>query len=163
MNGLVVARESADELARAITRWVQEPAFAREVAAAGLRTFERHFTLDRFATRFGELLQSLRKDPVKKHSAAQITYQNWIAQFDTPTRSDEIALRQRHRAIRKQPVISVLLPVYNPELQILEAAIASVERQLYEHWELCISDDASTDPEIGRFSKVSRRVIRALN
>ena len=151
MNGLVVARESADELARAITRWVREPAFAREVAAAGLRTFERHFTLDRFATRFAELLQSLRKGPVKKHLAAQITYQNWIAQFDTPTRSDAIALRQRHRAMRRQPVISVLLPVYNPELQILKAAIASVERQLYEHWELCIADDASTDPEIRPF------------
>ena len=151
MNGLVVPRENADELARAITRWVQEPAFAHEVAAAGLRTFERHFTLDRFAARFAELLQSLRKDPLKEHSAAQITYQNWVARFDAPTRSDAVALRQRHRAMRRQPVISVLLPVYNPELQILEAAIASIERQLYEHWELCIADDASTDPETRPF------------
>jgi len=39
MNGLVVARENSDELARAITRYVNEPALAREIAAAGLRTF----------------------------------------------------------------------------------------------------------------------------
>ncbi len=151
MNGLVVARENPDELARALTRYVEEPAFAREVAQAGLRTFERHFTLDRFATRFAELLQALRDDPLKEHSAAPITYQNWIARFDTPTPGDAIALRRRHRAMRRQPVISVLLPVYNPELHILEAAVASVEGQLYEHWELCIADDASTDPAVRPF------------
>lgn len=150
MNGMVVARENPDELARAITRWVKEPAFAREVAEAGLRTFERHFTLDRFATRFAELLQGLRNDPLKTRSAS-ITYQNWIDRFDTPTRSDAIALRRRLRALRRHPVISVLLPVYNPELKILEAAITSIERQLYEHWELCIADDASTDPEVRPF------------
>lgn len=151
MNGLLVGRENSDDLARAIARYVEEPALAREVAGAGLRTFERHFTLDRFAGRFAELLQALGKDPLKEHSAAPITYQNWIAKFDTPKRSDAIALRRRHRAMRRHPVISVLLPVYNPDFQILEAAIASIERQVYEHWELCIADDASTDPKVRRF------------
>jgi glycosyltransferase involved in cell wall biosynthesis/GT2 family glycosyltransferase len=151
MNGLLLAREDSDELARAITRYVKEPAFAREVAAAGLRTFERHFTLDRFAGRFAELLQSLRDEPLKEHSGAAITYESWIAQFDTRTRGDAIILRRRHRAMRRQPVISVILPVYNPERRVLEAAIASIEGQLYEHWELCIADDASTDPDIRPF------------
>lgn len=148
MNGLLVAREDSDELARALTRYVQEPAFAREVAVAGLRTFERHFTLDRFAGRFAELLQSLRHDPLEEHSAAPITYESWIAQFDTRSRGDAIELRRRLRAMRRHPVISVILPVYNPERRVLEAAIASIEGQLYEHWELCIADDASTDPDI---------------
>ena len=151
MNGLLVARENPDELARAITRFVENPTVAREISAAGLRTFERHFTLDRFASRFAELLRSLRNDPLKEQSAASITYQSWIAQFDTRTRSDAIALRRRHRAMRRHPVISVILPVYNPELRILEAAIDSIERQLYEHWELCIADDASTDPKVRPF------------
>ena len=53
--------------------------------------------------------------------------------------------------MRRHPVISVLLPVYNPELRILEAAIASVEGQLYQHWELCLADDASTDPAVRPF------------
>jgi|GEM_PF-965881 len=151
MNGLLVARENPDELARAITRWVEEAAFAREIAAAGLRTFERHFTLDRFAGRFAELLQSLGREPIKERSAAPITYQSWVARFDTRRRSDVIELRRRHRTMRRHPVISVILPVYNPERRVLEAAIASIEGQLYEHWELCIADDASTDPEIRPF------------
>ena len=148
MNGLLVARENPDELARALTRYVKGPALALEMAAAGLRTFERHFTLDRFAGRFAELLQSLRHDPLDEPSAAPITYESWIAQFDMRTRGDAIELRRRHRAMRRHPVISVILPVYNPERQVLEAAIASIEGQLYEHWELCIADDASTDPGI---------------
>ena len=40
------------------------------------------------------------------------------------------------------------MPVYNPEPAFLEAAIGSVQAQLYPHWELCIADDASTRPEI---------------
>jgi O-antigen biosynthesis protein len=40
------------------------------------------------------------------------------------------------------------LPVYNPELAHLQAAIASVRSQLYPNWELCIADDASTDPKV---------------
>ena len=151
MNGLMVTRENSDELAGAITRFVEDPSFAREIATAGLRTFGRHFTLDRFAGRFAELLQSLGTQPLKEISAAPITYRSWIAQFDTRTRGDAIELRRRLRAMRRHPVISVLLPVYNPELQILEAAIASIEGQLYEHWELCIADDASTDPQVRPF------------
>jgi glycosyltransferase involved in cell wall biosynthesis/GT2 family glycosyltransferase len=151
MNGLLVAREDPEELARAITRYVEEPAFAREISAAGLRTFERHFTVDRFASRFAELLQSLGTNPLKEHSAESITYHDWIARFDTRTRSDAIALGRRGRAMRRHPVISVLLPVYNPELPILEAAIASIEGQFYPHWELCIADDASTHPEVRPF------------
>ncbi len=151
MNGLLVAPENPDELAHVITRYVEAPALAREVAAAGLRTFESHFTLDRFAGRFAELLQSLGTEPLEDHSAGPITYRNWIAQFDTRTRSDAIELRRRHRAMRRHPIISVLLPVYNPELKILEAAIASIEGQFYEHWELCIADDASTDPAVRPF------------
>jgi len=151
MNGLLLVRENPDELAHAITRYVSEPDFAHEMAAAGLRTFERHFTMDRFAGRFSELLQSLATAPAMEHSAAPITYRNWIAQFDTRTRSDVIELGRRHRAMRRHPVISVLLPVYDPELPILKAAIASVDGQLYEHWELCIADDASTHPEVRPF------------
>ncbi|MCZ2444343.1 MAG: glycosyltransferase [Flavobacteriales bacterium] len=47
-----------------------------------------------------------------------------------------------------KPLISVLLPVYNTPIHFLKACINSVTGQLYENWELCIADDASTDPEV---------------
>lgn len=43
-----------------------------------------------------------------------------------------------------RPLISVIMPVYNTDLRWLNAAIGSVQSQLYPDWELCISDDAST-------------------
>jgi hypothetical protein len=49
---------------------------------------------------------------------------------------------------RAGPLISVLTPVHNPPLHMLEEAIASVTEQTYPHWELCLVDDGSSDPQI---------------
>lgn len=46
------------------------------------------------------------------------------------------------------PVISVIVPVYNPPVEFLRRAIESVHEQIYPHWELCLANDASTDPEV---------------
>lgn len=43
---------------------------------------------------------------------------------------------------------SILMPVYRPQPQLLERAIESVCRQTFDHWELCICDDASGDAAI---------------
>ncbi|MFC1688829.1 glycosyltransferase family 2 protein [Pseudomonadota bacterium] len=51
----------------------------------------------------------------------------------------------------QQPLISVLMPTYNPPLGWLKEAVESVRNQLYENWELCIADDASTDPAVRGF------------
>ena len=40
------------------------------------------------------------------------------------------------------------MPVYNPDQAYLEAAIESVRDQLYTNWELCIANDASSNPAI---------------
>jgi GT2 family glycosyltransferase len=48
----------------------------------------------------------------------------------------------------KRPLISVLTPVHDPPLHILDEAIASVRQQTLADWELCLVDDGSGDPEI---------------
>lgn len=45
---------------------------------------------------------------------------------------------------------SVLMPVFNPRPEHLRAALDSVLAQTHPHWELCVADDASTDPETGK-------------
>lgn len=47
----------------------------------------------------------------------------------------------------RQPLVSIIMPVYNVESRWLEAAIRSVMGQLYPNWELCIADDGSNRPE----------------
>jgi GT2 family glycosyltransferase/Flp pilus assembly protein TadD len=42
-----------------------------------------------------------------------------------------------------QPLISIIMPVYQVKPQFLQEAIDSVKTQSYENWQLCIVDDAS--------------------
>ncbi len=51
----------------------------------------------------------------------------------------------------QQPLISVLIPIYNPNLRFLEAAIESVRQQLYPRWELCLADDDSSGDRVRGF------------
>lgn len=51
------------------------------------------------------------------------------------------------------PDIAVLMPVWNPEPRYLIEAIESVLNQDYPSWQLCIADDASTNPEIREILK----------
>lgn len=46
------------------------------------------------------------------------------------------------------PLISVLLPVYNPRPEHLRQALDSLACQSWPYWECCAADDASTDPAI---------------
>lgn len=151
LNGWLVAKENSDELARALATCASKPEVLRELAAAGNRTFDRHFTLDRFASRFAELLVSLNNRQVEPRPKDSSTYDKWIAHFDTSTPVSRAALRRELRALHEHPLISIILPVYNPELQFLRAAVASIQDQIYERWELCIADDASTDPRVRPF------------
>ncbi|MEY2560581.1 MAG: hypothetical protein QOG51_996, partial [Verrucomicrobiota bacterium] len=154
MNGLLVPREDPQALARAIERCVNDPKLVARLRAAARRTFEQHFTLERFAEHFGGLLSNLQPRAQVADWSIATGYSAWRREFD---QVDAVALRTALRQMRKQPLISVLLPVYNPDLGLLEAAIASIERQYYERWELCIADDASTDPKVRPFLEEKAR------
>ena len=74
-------------------------------------------------------------------------YTAWIEQVeaaDIARRSAELA----SRCAQPGPLISVLMPVFNPELRWLDEAIASVRSQSWPGWQLCIADDASTTPGV---------------
>ena len=46
-----------------------------------------------------------------------------------------------------QPQISVIIPIFNVDPAWLDACINSIFGQIYENWELCLYDDASTNEE----------------
>ena len=55
---------------------------------------------------------------------------------------------RRVERLEFKPLISIVVPVYNPPSNILNCCIRSVLYQAYPHWELCLADDCSTDGEI---------------
>ena len=78
---------------------------------------------------------------------ARSQYQAWI-KAHTLTPEQRQAMGVEWQLWPDHPRISIIMPVYNVEPIWLERAIASVQAQLYPHWELCIADDASTRPEL---------------
>jgi len=50
--------------------------------------------------------------------------------------------------LQYKPLISVLIPTYNTPAIYLRACLESIFTQIYPNWEICISDDASTQPQV---------------
>lgn len=75
-------------------------------------------------------------------------YPKWILKFDTLTSEMRAEMYTRSYHYDYKPLISIVMPVYNPNTSWLEEAIESVRKQIYQNWELCIADDASTNLEI---------------
>ena len=48
----------------------------------------------------------------------------------------------------EQPLISVLMPVHDPDAALLQAALDSVIAQTSRRWELCVVDDGSRSPAV---------------
>jgi glycosyltransferase involved in cell wall biosynthesis len=74
-------------------------------------------------------------------------YEQWLERFDMSQSAEQAsAIYQR---LVSTPLISVIMPVYNVDAQWLRGAIESVLDQSYSHWQLCIVDDASSNPDVG--------------
>lgn len=74
-------------------------------------------------------------------------YEVWLASHSP----DADALRAQAEvagSLPYQPLISILVPVYNTDERWLLAALDSVRAQTYSNWELCLADDASTAPHV---------------
>lgn len=78
-------------------------------------------------------------------SLPKTQYQQWLDSL--PPSELEVPTETR--------TFSILLPVYNPSPAHLREAIQSVLDQSYGRWELCIADDASSDPEVARILRES--------
>ncbi|RMG22365.1 MAG: glycosyltransferase [Methanobacteriota archaeon] len=89
-------------------------------------------------------------------------YAEWVRRYDTMTDEKRELLRKRIAEMARKPLISVVMPTYNPSPVWLAEAIESVQHQLYSNWELCIADDGSTDPEIktllNKYAKSDSRI-----
>ena len=89
-------------------------------------------------------------------------YAEWIDRYDRIDDAARTAVRERIAGLRNPPLISVVMPVYNPNPAWLAEAIESIRSQLYPHWELCIADDVSTNPAIRplleRYAAEDRRI-----
>jgi GT2 family glycosyltransferase len=84
---------------------------------------------------------------IAEYAQTEDPYFLWLQQNEL-RRSDIERLRDAAAVLAYRPVISVIMPTYNPPELYLREAIESVLTQVYDNWELCIADDASTAPHV---------------
>ena len=103
----------------------------------------RRFYLKLYRLIKGEKIEHIANPLV----AIEKSYSTWFTARNALTPRAIAHIRAEIEALVSPPLISIVLPVYNPPRDFIAAAIASVQSQIYENWELCIADDAST-PEV---------------
>ena len=81
-------------------------------------------------------------------TAGDLEYQRWIETREKPS-VDVPAILRDIEGFHYKPTISILMPVYNTNPKLLDAAIESVRAQYYDNWELCICDDGSNASHLG--------------
>ena len=62
--------------------------------------------------------------------------------------SELVRLRDEASNFGYRPLLSVLLPVFNPEREWLERGLDSVVGQVYPGWELCVCSSGSTEKRV---------------
>ena len=96
-----------------------------------------------------QALRSLNRRRLRhRREGKRAAYADWVARHDTLGPAEHAALQQRLAALPATPRLSVLMPTWRPDLALFKAAAASVQGQLYPHWQLCIADDASGSAEL---------------
>ena len=92
-----------------------------------------------------------------------VSYKHWIDTVETPIFSDSNSIRETMADLATRPLISVIVPVYNTPAPFLRRCIESVIHQSHGNWELCIADDASTDPSVRKILEAYEQADERVN
>ncbi|MCK9175859.1 MAG: glycosyltransferase family 2 protein [Desulforhopalus sp.] len=111
-----------------------------DIMGTGLEPFHHFFLIGRHEGR-DSCASGINNRPTSH-------YEDWCDIYFSLINPDREAMHRHIAEFTHTPLISVVMPVYNPPLNLLTEAIESVRRQLYTNWEFCIADDASPNPEV---------------
>jgi GT2 family glycosyltransferase len=87
-----------------------------------------------------EEFRRIQPHGARRVSSSKSRYAKWIKHHEREPK--------HHEPLHFTPLISVVMPTFNTPIHYLKQAIESVIAQRYTHWELCIADDASTNPKV---------------
>ena len=75
-------------------------------------------------------------------------YEQWLANEINESRSAYEKKNASKNGFDHAPLISIVISTFNTPIKWLDECIGSVVNQTYKNWELCISDDASTNASV---------------
>ncbi|HWF58506.1 MAG TPA: glycosyltransferase, partial [Candidatus Dormibacteraeota bacterium] len=93
------------------------------------------------------LRKAIRQRDRSQVGSIQEQYDEWRARHE-PSWEDLNGMRHENLLWTRRPLVSIIMPTFNPHEDWVRPAIDSVLGQVYDNWELCIADDASTAPHV---------------
>lgn len=102
-------------------------------------------TFKRILTRINNFIKYKQNQKYEKNR-----YKYWI-QNHKITKAKRNEISKEIKNLSYQPLISIIMPVYNVDVKYLKEAVKSVKKQIYTNWELCIADDASTNKNLRNY------------
>src|SRR4051812_8293948 len=88
-----------------------------------------------------------QRKPTLGNSVAPSEYQRWFEQHRASTEELQ-RMRVDARGFVSQPLVSILMPVFDTPVLWLREAVDSVLTQVYDNWELVLIDDGSTTTDL---------------
>lgn len=76
----------------------------------------------------------------KSDQSAADPYQAWRLNNE---KDNFLEIQSNLAQFKHKPTISIAVPVYNPDKELLIECIESVRKQSYTNWQLCLADDCS--------------------
>lgn len=87
---------------------------------------------------------NIQLQQIEESNLTTENYKNFILNIEKKVNEEE---KLKNTSFSYNPLISILIPVYNVEKKWLQKCIDSIKNQWYLNWEICIADDASTNSE----------------
>ena len=88
----------------------------------------------------------------ERFQADDVDYEEWYKNHK-PTMEE--LQRQRNTEFEYEPLISILVPVYNTPEEFLKQMIQSVRKQTYGKWELCIANANPANETVAEILRIS--------
>lgn len=88
----------------------------------------------------------------ERFQADDVDYEEWYKNHK-PTMEE--LQRQRDTEFEYEPLISILVPVYNTPEEFLKQMIQSVRKQTYDNWELCIANANPANETVAEILRIS--------
>ncbi|QBY51570.1 glycosyltransferase family 2 protein [Cupriavidus oxalaticus] len=77
-------------------------------------------------------------------------YARWIEKAERTLLPDGASHERISACWKSRPTFSILLPTFNTRESQLRDCLDSILAQTYPHWDLCVADDASTEPHVAK-------------
>ena len=154
----IAIKRVTSKIKYSIRKTIQKPLEVLKVIGRGIKFLwrEHHFLVPigmwkKYIKHFFERINS---NSEFYNPMIQTDYLKWIQESE-----------KRNYEIQKfeyNPLISIVIPVYNVQKKLLEECIESILNQTYKNFEICLADDCSTNQEtletLKKYKKQDKRV-----